>query len=100
MQLSINDKYETKEKKMTIESALTRMPDNLSFTQPTKYSFVIPNLPFAKYFCQSVNIPGVSTSAAEVENPFSVTYRHGDKLVRDPLTITFLVDLCLVIETF
>jgi len=37
-------------------------------------------------------MPGFSTSAVKVENPFSPTYRHGDKIEHEPLTITSLVD--------
>lgn len=77
---------------MSQESILTRVPNNTSFLQSTKYTFVIPNLPFARYFCQSVNIPGASTSEVLVPTPLSDTYRHGDKLVYDPFSITFLID--------
>ena len=77
---------------MAIDTSLIQIPDNTSFLQTTKFTFVIPNLPFAKYFCQTVNFPGVTTSEALVSTPFSDTYRHGDKLTFDPLTITFLID--------
>lgn len=77
---------------MTTESLLTRIPDNTSFLQTTKYTFFIPELPFAKYFCQSVNLPGVSTSPVSVETPFVNTFRHGDKLVFEPLAMTILID--------
>jgi hypothetical protein len=49
-------------------------------------------MPFLKYFCQSINLPGVATSAVSVETPFSATYRHGDKLVYDAFTVTVLID--------
>ena len=77
---------------MTTNSFSTTIPQNSNFLQTTKYNFVIPNLPFARYFCQTVNWPSVSTSEVNVPTPFSDTYRHGDKLVYDPLSITFLVD--------
>ena len=77
---------------MAYNTDLIQIPDNTSFLQTTKFSFVIPSLPFAKYFCQTVTLPGISTSEALVSTPFSDTYRHGDKLTFDPLTITFLVD--------
>lgn len=77
---------------MTNQTFLADVPENTSFLQSTKFTFVIPDLPFAKYFCQTVNLPGVSTSAASFETPFSKVNLHGDKLVYDPLTITFLVD--------
>jgi hypothetical protein len=77
---------------MTIQSTLSTIPENSSILQPTKYTFVIPELPFARYFCQNVNLPGVSTSAVTVPTPFSETYRHGDKLVYDEFSISAIVD--------
>ena len=69
-----------------------RIPDNTSFLQTTKYTFIIPELPFARYFCQSVNLPGASTAEVPIETPLSVTYRHGDKLVYEPLIMSVLID--------
>jgi hypothetical protein len=53
---------------------------------------VIPELPFARYFCQTINLPDVSTSAVEVPSQFSVTKRHGDTLRWSDLSMTVLVD--------
>ena len=55
---------------MTQESTLTKIPENSSLLQATKYTFVIPELPFARYFCQKVDVPGVSTNAVNVPTPF------------------------------
>jgi hypothetical protein len=77
---------------MTTESLITRTPENTSFLQTTKYTFFIPELSFAKYFCQSVSLPGVATSAVKVETPFTATFRHGDKLVFEPFAIRVLID--------
>ena len=77
---------------MSTESFITRTPENTSLLQATKYTFTVPNLPFAKYFCQSVVMPGVATGAVPVSNPFSDTFRHGVKLTYDELRITFIVD--------
>ena len=77
---------------MTTASLLTRIPENTSFLQPTKFTFAFPTLPFLKYFCQTVIIPSVSTSAVTVASPFANMYRHGDKLEFGELTVTALVD--------
>lgn len=77
---------------MSQESVLTRIPTNTSFAQPTKFVFTFTTLPFIRYFVQSANIPGISTSAVSVENPFSQTWRHGDKLQYDTFDITALID--------
>lgn len=71
---------------------IARIPDNLSFLQTTKYTFIIPELPFARYFCQAVNLPGASTSEVAINTPFATTYRHGDKLMYESLTMSVLVD--------
>lgn len=77
---------------MTTSSLLTKIPENTSFLQANKFTFSFTTLPFLKYFCQSVNIPGVSTSPVTVSSPFSDMYRHGDKLVYDQLAISVIID--------
>jgi len=77
---------------MSQESALTKIPENTSFLQLTKYTFIIPELPFARYFCQTVTMPGVSTSAPQQPTPFTSLYRHGDTLQYDEFQITCLID--------
>ena len=77
---------------MTNSSTLTSIPENTNLLHPNKFLLVIPNLKTINYFCQSVSLPGLNTTEVPVETPFSATYRHGDKLVFDPLIVTFLVD--------
>jgi hypothetical protein len=77
---------------MTTQSLLARIPENTSFLQGNKFTFEFPTLPFLKYFCQTVNLPGVQTTAVPVETPFSNTFRHGDKLVYDSFEVVALVD--------
>lgn len=77
---------------MTTESLLTRIPQNSSFIQATKFTFVFPTLPFLRYFCQTVSIPSVSTSFIEVPTLFSNTYRHGSKLNYGDFSINCIVD--------
>ena len=67
-------------------------PQNSSILQLTRFTFIIPDKPFLKYFCQTVSIPTVSTSEVTVPTPFSNTYRHGDKLQYEALSITAIVD--------
>ena len=77
---------------MTIENFNVNTPENTSILQSTKFTFLIPDKPFLKYFCQTVTIPSVSTTEVTVPTPFVNTYRHGDKLVFDALTISALMD--------
>jgi hypothetical protein len=77
---------------MSNQSVLNLIPENTSLMQTARYTFAFPTLPFLTYFMQTTTIPGVSTGAIKVENPFSATYRHGDKLVFEPLAVTALLD--------
>ena len=77
---------------MAFEEYTKNTPENTSLLQATKYTFIIPDMPFLKYFCQTVTLPTVSTAEVAVPTPFSTTYRHGDKLVYEGLTLTALVD--------
>lgn len=77
---------------MSTESFASNTPTNTSLLQSTKFTFIIPDKPFLKYFCQTISIPAISTSEVAVPTPFSTTYRHGDKLIFEPFTITALVD--------
>lgn len=77
---------------MAIESFASNTPQNTSILQLTRFTFLIPDKPYLKYFCQTVSIPSVSTTPVTVPTQFSNTYRHGDKLDFEALTITALVD--------
>jgi hypothetical protein len=77
---------------MAIESFASNVPQNSSILQLTRFTFLIPDKPYLKYFCQTVTLPGVSTGAVAVATPFSNTYRHGDKLAFEELTITAMLD--------
>lgn len=73
-------------------TVIAKVPQNISLLQPTKFTFVIPEMNNLLYYVQNINLPSISTSEVPVETPFSATYRHGDKLVYSPLVITFLID--------
>lgn len=77
---------------MSTESVLTKIPTNTSFLQSARFTFSIPTLPFLKYFCQAVHLPGISTNAVQVVSPFADTFRHGDKLVYDKFNVSVIVD--------
>lgn len=77
---------------MTTESFVFNTPENTSILQSTKFTFLFPDMPFLRYFAQTVSLPGVSTSEVMVPTPFSNTYRHGDKLNFESFIITALID--------
>ena len=77
---------------MALESFASNIPENTSILQTTKFTFLFPDMPFLKYFSQTIILPSVSTSEVTVPTPFSNTYRHGDKLNFEVFTITALMD--------
>lgn len=77
---------------MAKDNILTHTPENTSILQLTKFTFIIPDKPFLKYFCQTVSIPGVSTSEIAVPNQHSQIYVHGEKMFYEPLVITAIMD--------
>lgn len=73
-------------------SALDRSPINTNLLQPTKYILSIDKIPATQYFCQSVNIPGVSLSQPTYTTPLVDIPIMGNKITYDSLDIKFLVD--------
>lgn len=71
---------------------LLSSPQNTNFLQTTKFVLTFPRITATQYFCQEVNLPGVSTSEVVQHTPFVDIPRAGDKIVYEPLTVTFIVD--------
>ena len=60
--------------------------------QPNKFTLNLSRAPNLQYFCQTVTLPGLSTSEIPVQNPFVELYAPGEKAIYDTLNVTFLVD--------
>ena len=73
-------------------TALTRNPTNKDLLQSTKYRLTFTRLPGVTFFCQVINLPGLSTGEAMYPTPFIDLYTPGDKLSYDLLNVTFLLD--------
>jgi len=73
-------------------TVLTRNPTNPNPLQPNKFVLNFSRLPNIQYFCQSVNVPGISLSEAVITNPFVDLYSPGEKPIYDLLNVTFIVD--------
>ena len=69
-----------------------RQPSNINHLTPIAYSFNIRKIANVVYFCQSVNIPGISFPETIQRTPFTNINVPGDTLVYEDLTIRFLVD--------
>ena len=73
-------------------SLLNRNPENTNLLQPTKFLLTFARLPATQYFCQEVNIPGVSLGEVDRVTPFLDMFSPGTKLNYDPLDIEFLIN--------
>ena len=73
-------------------TALNRNPINPNFLAPNKFQLNFARTPNLQYFCQTITLPGISTSEIAITNPFVELYSPGEKEVYDQLNITFMVD--------
>ena len=73
-------------------TALTRTPENTNALQPTKFMLSLDRIASVNYFCQGVNIPGVSIGQAPINLPTADIYAPGNKITYNQLTVDFLVD--------
>lgn len=69
-----------------------RTPQNTNPLQATKFLLTFARIPDTQYFCQEVNIPGVSLGEVDRVTPFLDMYSPGTKLKYEPLDITFIVN--------
>jgi len=73
-------------------TVLNRNPSNPNMLQGNKFQLNFSRAPNLQYFCQTVTLPGLSTSEIPINNPFVELYAPGEKAIYDTLNITFLVD--------
>lgn len=73
-------------------TVLNRNPQNTNLLQPTKFLLTFTRIQAVQYFCQEVNLPGVSLGEVSRATPFLDMYSPGTKLTYDPLDITFTID--------
>jgi hypothetical protein len=77
-------------------TVLSRTPQNTNLLQPTKFILTFDRIGAATYFCQSVNIPGVSVGQAPINFPSIMVYSPGNQLTYNNLNVNFLVDEAMV----
>lgn len=73
-------------------TAITRSPENTNLLQPTKFLLTFSRIATTQYFCQTVNLPGVSLGEIVRVTPFLDMYSPGTKLTYEPLEMEFMVD--------
>jgi hypothetical protein len=65
---------------------------NTDLLQPSKFILAFPRIQLTQFFCQAVNIPGISVQNTMQNTPFSDLSIPGDKINYDTFTMEFLVD--------
>jgi hypothetical protein len=73
-------------------SALTRTPQNTNYLQPTKFLMTFNRIPDTTWFCQSVNVPGVSVGQAPINFPSVMVYSPGNQISYNNFNMNFLVN--------
>lgn len=73
-------------------SVLNRNPQNTNYLQPTKFLLTFSRISNTQYFCQEVNIPGVTLGEVQRTTPFLDMYSPGTKMTYEPLKISFILN--------
>jgi hypothetical protein len=72
--------------------AITRVPQNTNYLQPTKFLLTFERIGSVQYFCQAINLPGINLGQAPINLPTLDIYAPGNKLTYNQLNIDFNVD--------
>jgi hypothetical protein len=67
-------------------------PSNINPLSPVGFEFSIQKLPELSFFCQEVNLPGITLGEPEFANPFAKVPIPGETITYDQLIVQFLVD--------
>jgi hypothetical protein len=73
-------------------TALTRTPQTTDLLQPTKFLLTFGKINTVQYFCQSVNLPGMSIGSGAFNTMVENLHVPGNKIKYENLKITFLMD--------
>ena len=76
----------------TLHTAVSDDPKDNNFLSPINFKFTLKRAPTLNFFLQKISFPGVSISPIEQSTPFVTIYQPGDKIVFNPLQVTFRVD--------
>ena len=68
------------------------IPNSVNPLSPNGFMFSVSKLPTLDYFCQQVNLPGITLGAPEFGNPFNIAPIPGETLTYDQLQMQFLVN--------
>ena len=73
-------------------AAANRVPENLNYLSNISFRLTMQDAPNLTWFCQSVNVPGVSIDAIDVQTPYLNIPHAGAKVTFEELSVRFIVD--------
>ena len=73
-------------------AAANKIPDNLNYLSNISFRLTMQDAPNLTWFCQSVNVPGVSIDAIDVQTPYLNIPHAGAKVTFEELSVRFIVD--------
>lgn len=67
------------------------IPSNINPLSPNGFKFNIQKMPELEYFCQEVNLPGITIGDPIMATPFRQIPLPGDHLTYDTLNVKFMI---------
>jgi len=68
------------------------VPDNLNYLSNISFRLTMQDAPNITWFCQAVNVPGVSIEGIDVTTPHATIPFAGNKVSFEELSVRFIVD--------
>ena len=68
------------------------LPSNINPLSPNGFNFTIQKIPSVNFFCQQVNLPGLTFGDPSFATPFVSVPIPGDHITYDNLAVNFLID--------
>ena len=73
-------------------AAANKVPANLNYLSNNSFRLTMQDAPNLTWFCQAVNVPGVSIDAIDVQTPYLNIPHAGAKVTFEELSVRFIVD--------
>ena len=73
-------------------AASSTVPDNLNYLSNISFRLTMLDAPNLTWFCQAVNVPGVSIEGIDITTPHATIPFAGNKVSFEELSVRFIVD--------
>ena len=73
-------------------AAANKVPENLNYLSNISFRLTMEDAPSLTWFCQAVNVPGVSIEGIDVMTPHATIPFAGNKVSFEELSVRFIVD--------